>query len=154
MHPLTADPKKAVSHPLEDRNSLFSRLLLESKKMSIVAGKELLYQAYDLSFGIHDYIKQRYNEDHSNDLTKNRPLSSVALHPAEDISGPDSRFGHIAKAFIEFKMATSLGYNLTEFLDLPVEYVELLVRIARKNHELDYRANNEGIQNLNMETKK
>ena len=141
-------------HPLEDKNSLMSRLLLESKKMSVLAGKELLYQAYDLSFGIYDYIRQRYNEDRDKKPATARPLSSVALHPAEDLSGPNTRFGHIAKAFIEFKMADALGYNLTEFLDLPVEYVELLIRIARKNHDLDSKANTDAINNINAETKK
>lgn len=131
-----------------------SRVLLESKKMSLVAGKELLYQAYDLSFGIFDYVKQRYDEDRNKNPNTARPLSSVALHPAEDMSGPNTRFGHIAKAFIEFKMAAALGYNLTEFLDLPVEYVDLLIRITRANHNLDSKANSDAINNLNSDTKK
>ncbi len=122
--------------------------------MSVVAGKELLYQAYDLSFGIFDYIKQRYNEDRIKNPANARPLSSVALHPAEDMSGPGNRYDQIAKAFIEFKMAATLGYNLTEFLDLPVEYVERLMRIARNNNDMDMTANADAIKALNTETKK
>lgn len=112
-----------------------SRVLMETKKMSPIAAKEMLYQLYDVSFNIFDYINQKREESIHNNAARARPLSSVALHPAEDMSGSNNRFGSLAKVFIEYKMASILGCSLMEFLNLPVADVTTLVNIARGNAE-------------------
>lgn len=123
--------------------------------MSLLAGKETLYQAYDMQFGIHDYMHQIHSEARTNNPNLKRPLSSVALHPAEDFSGPDTPLGNIIKSFVDLKISSSTGLSLTEFLEYPHEYVELVMRIARKNADLDAKVQSNVLAEMqNQNTKK
>lgn len=116
--------------------------------MSPMAAKELLYQAYESSLGIYDYVSQAVEESRIKNPSLKRPLSSVALHYAEDYTGQNTRLGQVAKAFYQFNMAVKFGYSFSEFLQLPIEYVDLLMRIAKDNSQLEAKVQEGVIQDL------
>jgi hypothetical protein len=96
------------------------RVLKEVRKTDRLSGTALLHQAYETSTGIHDYIAQEIQERMVGDPSLKRPLSTVALHYAEDYS-TNSHLLNICTIFAESKVTLHYGYNLTEFLELPHE---------------------------------
>lgn len=135
---------------MQDDKALINRVIAETKKMSLLAGKETLYQAYDMTFGIHDYVQQAMRENESTDPASKRPLSSVAMHSAEDFPGHSTRIGHLMKAFAEYKIATHFGISFPDFLKLPVEYVGTMLTVARENSEREAKAQSNAIATLNQ----
>ena len=91
----------------------------------------ILQQAYENTFGIHDYVRQTYNEAAITDPGLKRPLSSVALHPAEDVSA-GSRIRELIKVFAKLKVYQQYGLSFTELLELPLEYVDDILKECSK----------------------
>lgn len=117
--------------------NLLENILTNSKKTSLLAGKETLYQAYDLMSGIHDYVRQAYTEKTMTDPSLKRPLSSVAMHKAEEYTGSESQLGRLVRLFADLKIGPTFQLSLTEFLDLPVEYAEIVMRAAKDSMNRD-----------------
>ena len=115
----------------QDPNSLFYTVLEKNPKVSYLQGKELLFQVYENMFGIYDYMAQDAKERLVTSLDQKHPLSSVEIHPAELNSGSEQKYDQITKAFADSKLSSYFGVSWIEFMSLPVEHAERLLRVAQ-----------------------
>ena len=122
-------------YELYDPSSLFYTVLEKNPKVSYLAGKELLFQVYENVFGIYDYLAQDANEKLTTSLDQKHPLSSVEIHPAELNSGSEQKYDQITKAFADCKVSSYFGISWVEFMALPVEHAERLLRIAQDSNK-------------------
>jgi hypothetical protein len=121
-------------------NSSLVRVLRNSKKMDPVSSRIVLQQAYEDTFGIFNYISQIKQEQTITDPGLKRPLSSVAMHPAEDTSA-GSRIRELIKIYARLKVYQNYGLSFTELLELPVEYVDdILMECSKIYKEEEKRA--------------
>lgn len=93
-------------------------------------------EAYDVTFGVFNHIQQSHIDN--NKLTPaeaKRPLSLVALHPAEDWAGEHTSLERVLKGFADNGVGEVFRISLLEFLALPVEYANRLMRISKKAME-------------------
>ena len=91
----------------------------------------MLFQVYENMFGIHDYLSQDMNEKLATSPDMKHPLSSVEINPAEVNSGSEQKYDQITRAFCEIKISSYFGISWIEFMSLPVEHAERLLRIAQ-----------------------
>lgn len=77
--------------------------------------------SYDLTYGIFD---------HENDLS--RPLALVGTQPKEDINEYGALY-RVVYQYNTYEISKNWGYTLTEFLELPREFVRLIFRISAEN---------------------
>lgn len=101
-----------------------------------------------MSFGIHDYVRQEIDERSITDPARKRPLSSVAFHNAEVISGSDTLLENRIKSFADLKIYNTWGISLIDFLSLPVEYVGIILNIAKANSNTENRIQTEVLNDL------
>lgn len=99
--------------------------------MDPVSSKIVLQQAYEDTFGVFNYIEQIQKEQTISDPSLKRPLTSVAMHPAEDVSA-GSRIKELIKVFALLKVYQNYGLSFTELLELPVEYVDDILEECSK----------------------
>lgn len=107
-------------------DSALIRVLRHGAKTDIVSSKSLLQQAYETTFGIHDHLKQALQEQEIYDADQKRPLSTVALHFAEDTM-ESSKIHELIRIYAKLKVHQYFGLSLIEFLTLPHEYVETIL---------------------------
>lgn len=100
--------------------------------MGYLQARELLTQVYKTVFGIYDYAAQEQKEANAISLDQKHPLSAVEMHPAELNSGSDQEYERVTRAFVDLKMNQYFGISWNDFMALPVERVELLLRIAKE----------------------
>jgi hypothetical protein len=115
------------------------QVIQHTSKTNTTDGKLILYQAYETSNGIFDYLNQAMMETQITDVEKKRPLSSVAFHPAEDFSN-GSKLYEMIGLFMDLNIYTSTGLSLTEFLELPDDIVQHVIKkrvIKRKEEEAE-----------------
>jgi hypothetical protein len=124
---LTHDGHSILSNP----DNLIDQILLKSKPMDFLEAKELLYEAYDNTFGIFDHVRQAQLESRSSNADQKRPLASVALHPAEDWAGVDTQLEKVLKGFADNNVKEIFGIGIDVFLNLPVEYAQRIMRISK-----------------------
>lgn len=103
--------------------------MLKHSKTTYIGGVQLLREAYDQTYGIHDYARQVQMERSKPPLDKYRPLSSVALHTAEDYIGT-GREKWLVKRFADLKVGDRFSISFMEFLDLPRWMVEFMIKDA------------------------
>ena len=103
--------------------------MLKHAKTSYIGGIQLLREAYDQTYAIHDYAHQVHFERSKPPLDKYRPLSSVALHSAEDYVGT-GREKWLTKRFADLKVGSRFNISYMEFLDLPRWMVEFMIKDA------------------------
>jgi hypothetical protein len=60
-----------------------------------------------------------------------RPLSSVAMHEAEDFT-THSLTNQAIQSYIDLDIKEYYGLNLVEFLNLPHDIIEMMVEVAQK----------------------
>lgn len=101
--------------------------------MSQIAAKEVLYEAYDVSFGVFDHLKQSHQDARQGDPALKRPLASVALHPIEAWASKGKQLDTVLNGYVANEVGATFNLSLIEFLDLPVEYAEMVMRICREN---------------------
>jgi len=97
----------------------------------MLQAKEVLYEAYDVTFGIFNHLKQAQIEKINPESHLKRPLALVALHPAETWAGPKTELDRIMRGFSDNKVAEFFNLSFTEFLELPVEYTEMVMRVCK-----------------------
>lgn len=97
----------------------FDHLLRDLSKLDGTDVKIVLNQYYETKLGIFDHIA---NGD-------KRPMSTVALYDAETNGHGTVLYGQI-EAYIKSNIHKYTGLNLTQFLDLPREFVELITRLC------------------------
>ncbi len=113
-------------------DALLIQVLQRSKKTDVMTAKSILYQAYETNYGIHDYLGQAMQETAQTDPNNKRPLSSVALHFAEDYCAP-SRLYEMIDIFVDKNVHGITGLNLQQFLELPHDVCEqVLIRCDKK----------------------
>lgn len=61
-----------------------------------------------------------------------RPLALVELHPKEDTSTYSPLYRRMAE-FHQLKIAEGWGLSLVEFLNLPYEYVEYILKLSKRD---------------------
>lgn len=108
---------------------MIAEIILKHKRLPYLKAVDLLRDAYDQTYGIFDYAKQAYLERSNPSPHVKRPLASVALHPAEDSAGTSHLYYTIEK-FGEYKVGERFNLSITEFLELPHEYAELLLKLS------------------------
>lgn len=105
------------------------RVLRHSKKSELLDARSILYQAYETAYGIHDYIKQARDETVMTDPAMKRPLSSVAMHFAEDFTST-SKYREMARLFAQKNVHAVFGLSWEEFLDLTPDKCEDILLIC------------------------
>ena len=96
-----------------------NRLLEEMPKLSPMMAQIALSEAYDIAYGIFNH-----------DAAPDRPLSIIAHHPSEDVvtNGP---LRQRIYRFIKFDISDRCGLSLMEFLALPRDHVEMIMKITQ-----------------------
>lgn len=127
---------------LSDPQTVINHLLQTAKPQPLLQVKEMLREAYDVDFGIFNHLKQAQLESAGMKPELKRPLASVALHPAEDWAGKDTQLELVMRGFADNDVGQNFHMSFVEFLALPVEYAERLMRISktilqRKNNQTD-----------------
>jgi hypothetical protein len=87
--------------------------------MRSVEAKIALTALYETKFGIYDHFSQY----------KKRPLAIVALHPCENIN-QNGLLEQIIRAYSKRGIKDVFGLNIQEFLDLPMDIAEMLMKVA------------------------
>lgn len=91
----------------------------------------MLREAYDVDFGIFNHLRQAQLESAGMPPELKRPLASVALHPAEEWAGENTQIDVVMRGFADNEVGQIFQISFLEFLSLPVEYAERLMRISK-----------------------
>jgi hypothetical protein len=112
-----------------------------------MAAELLLREAYDITYGIFDHVKQAQIEKKSTDVRIKRPLALVEFHPAEDTSGA-SRFKEAALMFAKLKIHERWGISFLEYLENPHYLNQLLIDAAEELAKSDSKVLRTAMQGL------
>lgn len=104
---------------------------MRHKKTSYLGGVQLLRESYDQMYGTYDYVEQVVAERKKPPIDKYRPLSSVALHPAEDYIGTGREFW-LTEKFVDLKIGTHFCISFIEFLEMPRWMIDFMIAKAEK----------------------
>lgn len=89
----------------------------------------MLLTMYDTHYGIYDHLMVR-------PPIKTRPLALVALHECEE-NGDTSTVNELITNYLDRDIGKFFGLSLTEFLDLPREYITKLLELALKKQQTE-----------------
>lgn len=103
--------------------------MAEVEKVSNIGAKLLMLESYLITYGIADVER----------LEASRPLVHIAMHPKENVTEHSENYTLIRR-YYRAKLERSI--SLDKFLELPREYVQLLLRIAAENASAENRAAN------------
>ena len=101
------------------------------KKLPYMDGLQIMREAYDQSYGIFDHTAQIVRERQTSDPNAKRPLATVAHH-ASEATGNYSPVALVVKTFGRLKIYEKFGLSLTDYLQLPREYAESVMRQAEE----------------------
>lgn len=107
-----------------------------------------MYQAYENSQGIHDYIAQEIYERSITDPDLKRPLSTVALHPNESICEGSGLY-ELMKMYADRKINTHYGLSLMEYLDLPHDVCQFIMLDCTNRLQKEYNTTADVLDSLN-----
>ncbi len=88
-------------------------------KLDSIDAQIVMRDLYEKEFGIYDHAK----------INRNRPLASVAFHPAENINDY-SLLEESMRTYISKGIKDKFGLSYTEFLELPLDIIEIMIRIG------------------------
>lgn len=94
-------------------------------KLNRVDAKIVLGDLYDKTYGIFDHTS----------VQNRRPLSSVAFHPAEMVN-EDSLLEEGMRLYISRNIYEHFKLSWTEFMDLPRDIAQSMLRIADEYNDL------------------
>lgn len=103
----------------------------------------------DASIVMSDLYDEAYGIFNHGLVSGSRPLSSVAFHVAENIIH-NSPLEEALQQYVSNRIFERFHLNIMEFLDLPADYIELMLKIAQQ----DTRKQNEIIDGLEHQLKK
>lgn len=106
-----------------DSDEFIRKVLATIPKMDDIDIQMVLYDLYETEYGIYDHI---------NHIT-NRPLASVAIHPGEDYCS-NSLLEDTLRRYIDYDIQSTYGLNIVEFLELPKDIIESMIKIANEKH--------------------
>lgn len=81
----------------------------------------VMQDLYETEYGIYNHLSG----------SKNKPLASVAMHSCEDING-GSLLEEAIQTYVSRHIKDIYGLSLVEFLELPIDVMELMFGIADK----------------------
>lgn len=134
------------------RDTVLEKTLLESKKTNYPEGVSLLRQAYETTFGIHDYFQQEANESVLTDPLQKRPLTSIAFHNVEDVSTYSSLYEMI-RVFRDRKVYSIFGLSLKDFLDMPPDICDHILTLCSEQQKVDNKINTDIMAGFNIQKK-
>lgn len=102
-----------------DPDTFLTKMLKLVKKSNSVDGQLIMTAFYEHEYGIFPHLQKN----------PNRPLATVALHPSEEIID-DSLLEEAIRSYTKRGIKELYNLSVTEFLDLPVHVVNLLIKIA------------------------
>ena len=146
------DESQGLYHPLKDPNSNMCRVLKTVGKTDAITARLLLLEAYDTDYGIHNHLLQ-YEQEKLMFPDQKRPLSLVAMHPAEITSGAISQRAKLMRTFTDLKISASFGMDWVDFINQPVEEVEEMLRCARSGADREANIQSGILNQINAESK-
>ena len=87
--------------------------------MNCIDGRTVMQDEYDVVYGFYNH----------HNTSVNRPLASVAFHQPEDIND-SSLLEEAIRTYVDRGIKEVYGLNLIEFLDLPLDIIEMLMNVA------------------------
>ena len=124
-----ADPNGLVEFDFE--RTVLADVIKTFKKVPYMDGLQVMREAYDQSYGIFDHTAQIVRERQTSDPHVKRPLASVAHH-ASEATGNYSPVALVVKTFGRLKIYEKFGLSLIDYLQLPREYAESIMRQAEE----------------------
>jgi hypothetical protein len=116
---------------LQDPACVLNQVLQHTQPLSQLSAKQVLREAYDVTFGIFDHLQQAQFEKSRPGPQSKRPLASVAMHPAEEWARENSDLDRVMRGFADNDVGGIFKISFPEFLALPVEYAERMMRISK-----------------------
>ncbi|HXQ32675.1 MAG TPA: hypothetical protein VN843_01510 [Anaerolineales bacterium] len=114
---------------------LQSVLGIEAIKTNIEI-QQVMFGIYESVYGIFNHVKNL-----NAPLGNRRPLAGVAFHRGEDFTS-DSVLEDTMTIFRDLPIKEIFGINYLEFMKLPVDIVEMIVKVAKERYEKDIKAGN------------
>ncbi len=93
--------------------------VLSLKKTNLINARLVISEYYEYKTKIYNHVQE----------TSKRPLSSIAFHDAEDITN-NSLLEDSFKSYIKHDIKNIFGLNLVEYLNLPLDIINLMEKIA------------------------
>lgn len=109
-------------------------------------------EAYDITYGVFDHIKQYNIEKSTKDPNNKRPLTSIAMHETEEVSEVSLLYERI-NSYSEKKVKEYFGISLNELMDLPRDIVEHIFDQCDKRLIKESRMQNNILSELNIDKK-
>ena len=101
-----------------------------------------LAEIYETTLGLYN---------HGDEVARtSRPLALVELHPKEDTSTYSPLYRRIAE-FHHLKIYEGWGLSLTEFMNLPHEYVEYILKLSRRGAAVAGKEATKALQDMQRE---
>ena len=114
--------------------------------------RQLLKQAYENTFGIHDYIEQAITEKSILDPDKKNPLSTVELHKPIDPSIGSKLYANI-KLFADLEIAKYYNISLEQYLNLPHDVATFIRKDCSDRRKKRYQAEDSVLSNIESSRK-
>ena len=108
------------------------QLTKDLPKLSSVDIQIVMSDMYDETFGIFNH---KFN-------SKNKPLSTVAFHKAENVLD-NSLLEEAMRKYVEFGIKDKFGLAFDDFMAYPREYVEMMYKIVAEDASKRSQAINE-----------
>lgn len=96
-------------------------LELVQGKLDSITARMILQESYETLFGI-------FNHDAVN-VAKTRPLALVAMHPKENVAEYSKLYRTVVR-YKDHNIQSLFGLNIEQFLDQPLEMVELMFKLS------------------------
>lgn len=131
---------------IED-DSFFYRVAKVIKEKDWMNAQHVLHEAYDVSSGIFNHL-QYSTVDKTLPIESRRPLTSVELHPAEDMS-LSSSYPALLNRYVDAKVYDYFHLNINEFLALTHVRAEEILKVCHEKLVADNAKQKGIIDNLN-----
>lgn len=110
----------------------------------------MLREAYEVTYQIFDHLAQHQKNKQLDDPALKRPLASVALHPAEDLSGVLKLYERLRR-FADCEVANYYGISLTEFLSYPRDVCDFILKDCEYRLKVKLRTNEQELARFRNE---
>lgn len=146
-----SDPHFGIARPYEEPDKyerLIMKVLQTTKPVATYAeAVMILREAYETGYGIHDHLQQAHREAMVQDADKKRPLSSVALHDAEDYC-THSLLYNSWTLYKANDVYSQTGMSFDRFLALPPDFGQFILKSCAMEAAKKARASKETIDKI------
>lgn len=113
------------------------------KRVTGTVAQKAMFDLYETAYGIYDHLSPGRVQ---------RPLASVAHHDSED-TVTSGLLEQMVRVYLKKSIKELYGFNLEEFLDLPMDIVNLLIKVADEDQSKRTRIAHSVEQSLKNELK-